>query len=171
MAFHLEKMNREKENVMSEREENKVIPRAKHIVVDTDACGGCLTCELACSARHFDGACNSLLSAIRIDADLLDYHFGASVCVQCRAPSCVAACKKDAIYFDAQTGARCIDRSKCIGCGACVKACPLAQEKYPPIRKVKLEGKNVIVKCDLCSGHEDGPYCVQVCPKAAIKLV
>lgn len=156
---------------MSEKEKQTVIPRAKHITVDTEACGGCLTCELACSARHFDGECNNLLSAIRIDADMLDYWFDASVCKQCKAPSCMAACKKDAMYIDEKTGARCIDDSKCIKCGACVKACPFADEKYPPIRKIKHNGSNVIVKCDLCSGHEDGPYCVQVCPKAAIKLV
>lgn len=148
----------------------KAIPKSKHITVDTDACSGCLTCELACSARHFDGECNQQLSAIRIDADMLDYHFDAYVCKQCRSASCVAACKKDAIYFDEKTGARRIDHSKCIRCGACVKACPFSEQKFPPVRKVAYNGGNVIVKCDLCIDHEDDPYCVQVCPKAAIRL-
>ena len=148
----------------------KAIPKSKHITVDTDACSGCLTCELACSARHFDGECNSLLSAIRIDADLLDYHFAASVCKQCKSPSCLEACKKDAIFFDKQTGARCIDPEKCIQCGACANACPFASEKNPPIRRVVIGERKHMIKCDLCHGHEDGPYCVQVCPKAAIRL-
>lgn len=160
----------EEKNV-PEKKQAAAMPRAKHIVVDSEACGGCLTCELACSARHFDGECNSYLSAIRIDADMLDYHFDSSVCKQCKSASCVTACKKDAIYFDEKTGARCIDHEKCIKCGACVKACPFAGEKLPPIRKVEHNGSFVIVKCDLCHGHEDGPYCVQVCPKAAISLV
>lgn len=144
--------------------------KAKHIVVDTDACGGCLTCMLACSARHFDGVCSPELSAIRIDADMLDYYFDAYVCKQCLTPSCMEACKFDAMYIAPDTGARCIDKEKCKGCGACVRACPFSDEKYSPIRKVKYNGKNVIVKCDLCSGHEDGPYCIQACSKTAIKL-
>lgn len=148
----------------------KMPPYVKHIVIDTEACSGCLTCELGCSARHFDGECNPQLSAIHIDADLLDYHFSATVCQQCRTASCAAVCPKGAIFFDEKTGARCIDSEKCIKCGACARACPLGALKYPPIRKVMHEGKPVMIKCDLCRGHEDGPYCVQVCPKSAISL-
>lgn len=146
------------------------MPKAKHIVVDTEACGGCLTCELACSARHFDGECNLSLSAIQIDADMLDYRFDAYVCRQCKSASCVAACPRDAVFFDEVTHARCIDREKCIKCGACARACPLGAAKYPPVRKVQWNGEDVMVKCDLCHGHEDGPYCVQVCPKSAISV-
>ncbi len=145
--------------------------KVKHIVVDTDACGGCLTCELACSARHFDGWCDKGLSAIRIDADMLDYYFDAYVCKQCKSASCMEACKFDAIFVDETTGARCIDKEKCKSCGACVRACPFSEEKYPVIKKVSWKGKNVMIKCDLCHGFEDGPYCVQICPKSAIKLV
>ena len=146
------------------------IPKSKHIVVDTDACGGCLTCELACAARHFDGLCDRELSAIKIDADMLDYHFDYMVCRQCRMPSCAGACPKDAIFFDEKTGARTIDKEKCIRCGACVRACPFAERKNPPVRRVEKNGEKFIIKCDLCHGYEDGPYCVQVCPKAAISL-
>ncbi|MBE5997450.1 MAG: 4Fe-4S dicluster domain-containing protein [Lachnospiraceae bacterium] len=145
-------------------------PKSKHIEVDTEACAGCLTCELACAARHFDGLCDRELSAIKIDADMLEYHFDYMVCRQCKAPSCVLACPKDAFYFDEKTGARVIDKSKCIKCGACVRACPFAGQKNKALRKVEKNGEKYIVKCDLCHGHEDGPYCVQVCPKAAVKL-
>lgn len=146
------------------------MPKSKHIVVDTEACGGCLTCEFACSGRHFEGECNTYLSAIRIDADMLDYHFNASVCKQCQAASCMAACKFDAIQFDEKTGARYIDSEKCKGCGACARACPYSQDKIAPIRKEIVAGKNRIVKCDLCHGYEDGPLCIAVCPKQAIHL-
>ena len=146
------------------------IPKSKRIVVDTDACAGCLTCELACAARHFDGLCDRELSAIRIDADMLDYHFDYMVCKQCKAPSCVAACKFEAFFFDEVTGARVIDKAKCKQCGACVMACPFIGEKYPPMKKVVRDKEKYIVKCDLCHGHADGPYCVQVCPKAAISM-
>ena len=146
------------------------MPKAKHIIVDTDACSGCLTCELACAARHFDGLCDRELSAITIAADMLDYHFDYMVCKQCKTASCAAVCPRDAIFFDEQTGARCIDKDKCVRCGACAKACPFSDGRLPAIRKVTKYNSKFIIKCDLCHGFEDGPYCVQVCPKAAIHL-
>lgn len=146
------------------------MPKSKHIVVDTEACGGCLTCEFACSARHFNGVCNVDYSAIRIDADMLDYHFDAAVCRQCVSASCVAACRKDALKFDEKTGARYVDKELCIGCGLCVKACPFANEKIPLISRVRIGKKQVVVKCDLCHGFENGPLCIRVCPKQAVSL-
>lgn len=147
------------------------MPMSKHIFVDTEACAGCMTCELVCAARHFDGLCDRELSAIQIHADLLDYNFNYTICKQCKSASCVEACRLGAIKFDETTGARYIDKDRCVACGLCIKACPYSDEKHVPIRKVVKYGVKNIIKCDLCHGFEEGPYCVQVCPKAAIKLV
>ena len=146
------------------------LPKTRKIVVDTEACGGCLTCEVVCSARHFDGECNRFLSAIRIDADMLDYFFTDYVCKQCKSASCAASCKLDAIHFDNTTGAHFIDKDICVKCGICVKACPFAEAKYPLVRKEIFRGKPVIIKCDLCHGFADGPLCAAVCPKSAISV-
>ena len=42
------------------------MPKSKHIVVDTEACGGCLTCEFACSARHFEGYAMRIIPQFRL---------------------------------------------------------------------------------------------------------
>lgn len=163
------------ENVGQKNAEKKAVPgqmpASKRILFDAEACGGCLTCEFVCSGRHFDGECNKFLSAIRVDADMLDYEFSASICKQCKSASCVAACPFGAMGFDEQTGARYVDKEKCRKCGLCVKACPYADEKFPPIRKVQIGDLKAIVKCDLCHGYEDGPLCVSVCPKKALSIV
>ena len=52
----------------------------------------------------------------------------------------------------------------------CVKACPFSDEKNPLIRRVRIGKKQVIVKCDLCHGFEDGPLCIKICPKQAVSL-
>ena len=53
-----------------------------------------------------------------------------------------------------------IDKSKCIGCGECVKACPFGVLEI-------VNGKSKVVhpeRCRRCG------LCVQACPKGAIKL-
>ena len=44
-------------------------------------------------------------------------------CRGCIAHRCQKACRKDAISFDENTRAAHIDKSKCINCGMCAKAC------------------------------------------------
>ena len=55
-----------------------------------------------------------------------------------------------------------IDLAKCIGCGACVKACP----EYDVIGV--LDGKAQVVNPTSCIGHGE---CMRACPTDAIRLV
>jgi len=147
------------------------MPSSKRVSFNPDNCTGCQCCELACSAAHF-GAYSNKLSAIRIKAN---FHLGereALVCRQCVSASCVAACKFGAIKFDDSTGACYIDKDLCKHCGLCIKACPFTDETtFPLIRKVSVEDKEVVIKCDLCHGIEGGPSCVAVCPRNALTVV
>jgi len=50
------------------------------------------------------------------------------------------------------------DRDKCIGCKACVSACPFGAIFYDPKERL-------VMKCDLCKGE---PLCVKFCPTGAL---
>ena len=66
-------------------------------------------------------------------------------------------CPEEAIYRGEK--AVLISEEKCIGCRACIDACPFGA--------ILIDSKTLKpIKCDLCNGN---PACVTVCPKDAIK--
>lgn len=142
--------------------------KAKGYIGMTDpsvaACQDCKVCELFCAATH-DGACGSELNRLWESSDIFAGEYITYSCKQCLAPSCMDACMVEAIYIDEATGARCIDAEKCIGCKACIKACPLD----PP--RINFDSINKKAKkCDLCKDREDGPVCIQMCPTMCLQL-
>ena len=56
-----------------------------------------------------------------------------------------------------------LDDDACIRCGACVDSCPYGAILYH-------EAQDRYLKCDLCTGREGGPLCVEVCPVGALAL-
>ena len=56
-----------------------------------------------------------------------------------------------------------IDEDLCISCGMCQTNCP-----HDAI--IHVVDRDKYQKCDLCSGIESGPLCVEVCPVYAIVL-
>lgn len=136
---------------------------AKALNFIVEKCTGCHQCELACSAVH-TGAFNQDLARIRIfiledESKNVPYS-----CLQCAEAWCMHACPVEAIYESPTTGAKVLVEDVCVGCKVCTIACPYGTVMYHPAN-----GK--VVKCDLCEGHEDGPYCVSSCPTSAIELV
>lgn len=145
------------------------VQKSGKIVHNPELCRGCRICELACSAYH-EGVCSAQLSRIHVVPDDLALEFPAYICHQCEYPSCYYACpKKDkSMCIDIETGARYINLDECLRCGKCYCACPFT----PSLIWVSRENdKKMYYKCDLCRGKENGPICVEVCPRDALTYV
>ncbi len=96
-----------------------------------------------------------------------------SACRGCLAHRCEEACKRDAISFDHRQKAY-IDKTKCVECGACAKACPYSaihNYKRPCEQSCKVKAismgrdKEAVIdyeKCVACGA------CVRMCPFGAI---
>ena len=86
------------------------------------------------------------------------------VCSQCKDAKCAAACPTNAI--SSRDGIVRISDDDCVGCHACVDACPYGTI-YP--EHVPYLGHN----CDYCldrRGGENEPLCVKTCPHGALAL-
>lgn len=155
-----------------------------YLLVDIEKCQGCASCMLACSLVH-EGVESQSLSRIQIIQSSFDAFPGdltISQCRQCVAPACVGVCPVAALTADAEFGnVRKVDRTKCVGCGACVKACPYTPSRSVLVADDRFDGKDKAKKCDLCA---DTPYhwddagggpngkqaCVAICPVEAIRF-
>ena len=132
------------------------------IAIDYDKCTGCRICELACSMFN-DGETNPAKARMRIvkieeEAECLSIPV---VCMKCGEPACKAVCPMGAISDDPATGARRIDKDKCIACSACVYACP-----FGAISVDRSAGRSFT--CNHCDGE---PVCVKFCPTGAVQYL
>jgi anaerobic carbon-monoxide dehydrogenase iron sulfur subunit len=129
----------------------------KSLHIDPDKCTGCVQCELACSLEH-TGEFNPARSRIRV----FEFEHGLRsvpyTCTQCDEAWCMTACPVNAIDIDTLSGAKDVSSALCVGCKACVTACPFGTIMFNPD-----SGK--VDKCDLCGGD---PKCAEACPTGAI---
>jgi len=127
------------------------------IVYAGEGCTGCKTCSVACTYAH-DREFNLRASRIWVvkEEPATDYPV---TCVHCAKPRCQEACPVKAVIKAGDLVL--VDEGACIGCGACIEACPFGAITLHPARRVA-------IKCDLCRGEE--PQCVKFCPAGVLKL-
>jgi Fe-S-cluster-containing dehydrogenase component/formate-dependent nitrite reductase membrane component NrfD len=135
-------------------------------VVDHTRCIGCHACTTACKSEN-----EVPLSVTRTFVKYVDTgyfpqarrSFQVTRCNQCLDPPCVAACPTAAMH-QRPDGIVDFDKSICIGCKACIAACP-----YDAIF-INPEDKSA-EKCNFCAHRIDvglEPACVVVCPTQAL---
>jgi Fe-S-cluster-containing hydrogenase component 2 len=132
----------------------------KSLHIDPGKCTGCKQCEMACSYEQ-EGQFNLSKSRIKVFEFHNDGRFVPYTCTQCADAWCQTACPTGAIAVNADTGAKEVAASTCVGCKVCTIACPFGTINYAVDT-----GK--VVKCDLCGGD---PACAKACPTDAITFV
>ena len=145
---------------------------SKTIVTDIEKCVACKGCEIACALEH--SASKRLEEAVRESpapqsrvAVLANDRYSVPLqCRHCEDAPCIFVCPTLAMHRQAVGSPVLIDRDKCIGCRACLVACP-----FGAIDMAR-DGR-AVVKCDLClerSLRGEQPACVESCPTGAMRL-
>lgn len=135
-------------------------------VIDNRKCIGCHACTTACKMEHQVPLGVTRTYVKQVDVGIypnVRRHFQVTRCNQCENPPCVAICPVEAM-FQRQDGIVDFDREVCIGCKACIAACPYDAIYIDP-------QSHSAEKCNFCAHRIDQglePACVIVCPERAI---
>ena len=132
------------------------------MVIDTRRCISCMACVVACKAEndvapaHFRTRIREEISGTFPD---LRAETRSELCNHCDNPPCVYNCPTRASYKNEATGMVLLHKNKCIGCKACIAACPYDARYVDPV-------KGVVDKCTFCdhriaAGKQ--PACVATC--------
>jgi Fe-S-cluster-containing dehydrogenase component len=135
-------------------------------LLDQDRCIGCHACTTACKSENEVplGVTRTYVKSVEVGTfPQVRRAFQVTRCNQCTDAPCVSACPTRAMYRR-DDGIVDFDKGICIGCKACMAACPYDAIFINP-------EDNSAEKCNLCAHRlEIGlePACVTVCPTQAI---
>ena len=124
--------------------------KPKAMIQDNTRCIGCRACMVACKSwndlpedktdffagegyqnpRDLDANNYNLITFNEVVTGAKpDWVFGRQLCMHCDQPACASACPTTAM-FKTDLGPVVFDESRCIGCRACMQACPFIIPKY-----------------------------------------
>ena len=135
-------------------------------VIDQTKCIGCHACSTACKSENDVplGVHRTWVKAVEVgEFPNVRRHFAVLRCNHCADPPCVHICPVTAMH-QRPDGIVDIAHDRCIGCKACIQACPYDAIHVDP-------GDNTVAKCHFCAHRiEKGllPACVVICPVEAL---
>jgi Fe-S-cluster-containing dehydrogenase component/formate-dependent nitrite reductase membrane component NrfD len=135
-------------------------------VIDHTRCVGCHACTVACKSENEVPLGVTRTYVKYVDVGIFPQArraFQVTRCNQCDDAPCATACPTSAMFVR-QDGIVDFDKSICIGCKACIAACPYDAIFINP-------EDHAAEKCNFCAHRLDvglEPACVVVCPTEAI---
>lgn len=132
------------------------------MVIDQSRCIGCMACIVACKAendvpeRHYR---TRVAEEVTGSFPRLTLEFRSELCNHCDHPPCVYNCPTGASYKDEETGLVLLKKVRCVGCKACLAACPYDARYINP-------DKGFADKCTFCNhrlAEGKAPACVATC--------
>lgn len=157
------------------------------MVIDLRRCIGCYGCQLSCKAEH--GTPPGVFFARVLKSEegrypTVRHLFLPVLCNHCDDAPCVEVCPTEASHY-AEHGIVDIDQDKCVGCRACMMACPYGNRYFNGERRDYYPGagptvyetartlrhpEGVVMKCNFCRdrlAEGELPACVANCASTA----
>lgn len=135
-------------------------------VINNDTCIGCHACSTACKSENEVplGVQRTWVKSVeKGEYPNVTRNFQVTRCNHCANPPCVRICPVTAMY-QREDGIVEFDPDVCIGCKACMQACPYDAIYIDP-------ESHTAAKCHFCAHRVEiglEPACVVVCPEHAI---